>query len=840
VLKDMTEANRRAIAKALDWEGKRLDNPAVVAAAVGIAGGRAKAARYLDNYYDEHYVLDEGIPPAAYEAIAGVLADRNPPWLAALVESRLPFRITRSKVNDWRLARWLVRLGAIDPPPIREYTAGMVRTLWLARIPLETALMQDPGLIDHEVWRLFTDLAVGPDAIGEKWANALVSLARQDKLDRSRLLDATLDAFLGDFSQRDLVWYGAFHDRLAPSLGQRAARSGKYLALLATAGKSGVTLGQRESLALAEAGVVGPDELLAASGPPLAFPQKAVATAQLKLIGKLMAAHPEARDQALVTAAQAFSHQREDVQAAALKLIARHGLPADAAARSAIAALAAVLSPALLPEARALGLVPQAEPVMAAPSVPVATSAPVVPRVVPVTESAELVQLLAMLIEDASDALAVERALAGAVRLAGLPIAERARLAGPLLRRVGPGHPDPFGSGDVAGLARAWGVGQIPAEPGGTWQSREFTLSSGILSARIREACQFIVGGAGLLLAEPEFADGSISHGCLLDRLRQRASLPEAGALGRLDLEQALLRLAPGAGDAFWAQWASLPAMPGLLLAGPARRAYEESFRPIEFTVAADGPLMPSVVACRVTPLAETATSAGVTSWCWSLLADIPTTNRDQWNRNMIWHVGGRIDEVAAGLPLLCPNNPELIAAHLLGPLSRGLEGSRSGALPALRGLASPGREFGRIGHLAMVTGLASAEASTRIAAAEVWARVSSDGRLAPDLAALAVTDGVADYAFKLTRLADGLRPLAADPATAVGVARACVVATVALLDSKPARLRPQGLHLLLELAARAGAVSVVPELPASITGLAAASARTKLAEAARRLIRLQ
>jgi hypothetical protein len=47
----------------------------------------------------------------------------------------------------------------------------------------------------------------------------------------------------------------------------------------------------------------------------------------------------------------------------------------------------------------------------------------------PVTDPDELVQLLARLMEGATDALAVERALAGAVRLASLPPAERARLA---------------------------------------------------------------------------------------------------------------------------------------------------------------------------------------------------------------------------------------------------------------------------------------------------------------------------------------------------------------------------------------------------------------------------
>jgi len=44
-------------------------------------------------------------------------------------------------------------------------------------------------------------------------------------------------------------------------------------------------------------------------------------------------------------------------------------------------------------------------------------------------------------------------------------------------------------------------------------------------------------------------------------------------------------------------------------------------------------------------------------------------------------------------------------------------------------------------------------------------------------------------------------------------------------------------LHLLLEVAAQASALSGVPQLPESVTGLAAAKGGSKLAEAARRLI---
>jgi hypothetical protein len=87
---------------------------------------------------------------------------------------------------------------------------------------------------------------------------------------------------------------------------------------------------------------------------------------------------------------------------------------------------------------------------------------------------------------------------------------------------------------------------------------------------------------------------------------------------------------------------------------------------------------------------------------------------------------------------------------------------------------------------------------------------------------------------LKLSRIADGLSHAAPDPAAATSVAQACLLATATLLPAKPA-----GLHLLLELAATAGAASGLPEMPAPVAELARGREDTKLAEAARRLTRL-
>ena len=256
--------------------------------------------------------------------------------------------------------------------------------------------------------------------------------------------------------------------------------------------------------------------------------------------------------------------------------------------------------------------------------------------------------------------------------------------------------------------------------------------------------------------------------------------------------------------------------------------------------------MVPSAVTARlVGGLAKSGASR-----CWQLLTDRANPALGEHGRYGLtarWGLPIQPDEVVAAWPLLCPHQPELVAAHLLRPLSDGLLPARSAATRAVESLAPAGRPFGRIGHLALVTGLASAEPHTRIAAAGVWTRVSQEGRLDPALAASAITLGVTESVFKPNRLADALRYATLDPAAAATIASAAVTAVASLLPA-----RPPGLHLLLEEAARAAATSGVAapsangagpsryaSLPPEIADLARSRDRTKLAGAARRLTRL-
>jgi hypothetical protein len=792
-----------------------------------------------------------------FDGIAHVYADRRPPWLGELTDQRLReeyvgdgvFAGTQGGVEPWPMARRLVRLGVIARPAIPQYTTRMPISLYhegwvspgqppsmvwrpdaqpgLLYHPLD-GLLADPGLLDDEVWRLFETPGAARELAKCKgtWEEALAALSRRGLLDRGRLLDACLGAFFQDFAPTQVGWYATFHDRLAPTLDEVAARTGQYLALLATNSAHGVSLAQRVCDRLLAAGRLPVTDFLAASAPLLLFPQKGVALRQLKLLAKI-ARDPALRPPALAAAAGAFGHGRVDVQETALDLIGKFGLPEGAEA-AVITGQASYLAPALTSKAVALGLL-AAPPAPAAGPLPPAADPPLPPAAgplpPPLEDPAALVRLLNQLMEDAPEPLAVEQAMAAAVRLATVPESERKRLGAPLVKRAEQLisglilHPHALSDG-IARLALAWACVPCPPPP---WLPNRTVPLTMIPAVRAFEACRLIEDGtAGAeMLAEPSAADGSVHPESLLARLATWQGAP----VFRYDLEVAVLRLPP-VDPSFWAAWDEVHSAS----AGQARQAYQA--RTAKLTIEPVIETAPDRLGRSRTSVLARITSdpaaAASRSRCWQLLIEPP-------DPVLYYNFDSRTSPVVASWPLLCPWQPELAAANLLRPLSECLEPGPSHADPgatAVMGLARSSAALGPVRHLALLTGLGSAEASVRIAAADVWIQAALADQLDPNLAADALVEGVAGDAIKLTRLADGLRHASREHAAATMIARAVFASADHLVPA-----RSSNLHLLLELTREIGAVAALPEPPESIVALAAGNGSTKLAAAARQLV---
>jgi Family of unknown function (DUF6493) len=883
-------------------------------AALGLAGGVAAATRVAADLGPGQYPT-----PADVEQIATVLADRQPDWLAEFVDRQLQDQFG---VLAWPLARALVRRGVIGRPSLPEYTTQMPGSApWMAytgrghgRATPAQALLADPGLLEDEFWRLFTVPDAGHvlDQEDRKirgweederrglqtWSKSIALLCAEGHLDRSRVIEACLDAFTRDFNPKWVGWYAETLTELVPSDAEIAARAEKYLQLLRSGSKFGVTLGQQGARTLLEAGQLDPGRFLAASAGALLFPQKNIAIAQLKLIGAVAKRYPALRPDAASTAALAFAHERQDIQEAALKLIGILGVP-DGPHLAEIRMRASELSASLAAGASALGLLPdlaagQLEDHLGAASVGediagaladlenrigavppgsreelyaaleivrrggVPGPARVQPAAgnmlpPPVTDPEELVQLLTVLIEDATDAIAAERALAGAVRLSLLPVRQRRQLAAPLLKRAQRVMDlnQPFSgsliTADMARIVTVWAGGKLRihlgAREAGRWMPGQYAVGgsgqpltmAGIFSARAWEAATIIEAGqGGVLLAEPETDRAAITASTLLHRSRQLAD--QGGHRGdalRHDSEQALLRLAPGVGDSeLWAAWASAAGQSAATL----RRSHETVQSPVSFEAVTGEPTGQPLRASQkwyTHVLARTRgpVPAAPGCECWQQLTALADPLREH---EVLYgpsrYLGARqYDAAVAGWTLICPWQPEIAAAHLLRPLSDGLIPGITPATVAMTSMRHPGHALGPVGHLALVTGLASAEADTRIAAAELWSAAATDGRLDPALAAAAIVSGVRGDALKLSRIAQSL-----EQASHTELAARRVVETVCITFGELADAA--NMHVLIELAARLGSRTGLPELPAAVREMAVRRGSSRIIVTARQL----
>jgi len=127
-----------------------------------------------------------------------ILRHRRVTWLNEMVEliceSDDPFH------SRWNLIRGLVREGLCAPPKSGIYIDRMLRLLMneasATERSLKAVLLKDPGLLEHEIWRIFetepeprstglltpVEFTGGPE---ELWEVALVELAEEGRVEVS-------------------------------------------------------------------------------------------------------------------------------------------------------------------------------------------------------------------------------------------------------------------------------------------------------------------------------------------------------------------------------------------------------------------------------------------------------------------------------------------------------------------------------------------------------------------------------------------------------------------------------------------------------------------------------
>ncbi len=276
------------------------------------------------------------LPPLG-DALA-VLAARRPPWVGEWADLILSWsetdRWALPLADAWVYARGLIRAGLGDRPRTPRYIDGMIVAIGRKGTPRRD-LLADPGLLADEVWELFTTeptpgrreiLSVSeyrpPTA---RWEVALADLAAEGRVDRGRLLDASLDGLERDFHEARARWFALMHETLRPTPQERADRADRLLGLLGSRNASTVLFALKALGPLAEADRLDPGPLLGAIAPALLARPKGTVVLALGLVDR--AGGPSAAG----TAVDALAHESPAVHRLVVDVVLRHGDRADPA-----------------------------------------------------------------------------------------------------------------------------------------------------------------------------------------------------------------------------------------------------------------------------------------------------------------------------------------------------------------------------------------------------------------------------------------------------------------------------------------------------------------------------
>ncbi len=489
-------------------------------------------------------VIDQALTAAANGTRA---ADASKPrWLDGLITRELRAASTSywSRERFGRV-RLLERLGLVDVDADDTYVLAMVSALGPDK---PNKLRTDADLIERALWRVFEVEGGGEVSLtnvdrfgGDEWRKTFLELTSDGTLDRTRVLNACLQALGRDFAAYRATWYSATYLALEPTAEETASAQADLRRLLGSAVPATVAFALKQLTRVLKTGLLDVEPTLEALPPATLVKAKGTAIAALNLARVGRAEFPVT---VAAVARAALGHPHPDVQRAAAKLLADLGEP------DAVLAAAEDLTPSVRQELGLNAEVTQEREVPHDQSL-AHVAAPV--------SAGDLAERAAALLEDASDVSELEAVMAvlavGGAGSALEPLRKRAKAVVARGPRTDTG--DAWLPGQVARLLLdALGDPAPPADPDHPAQR--------FVARRISE----VRTSTAPLLATPDLPGGWVSPTAFVERLTQNPNPRHH------DLVAAMLRLHPDGRDHASRAAGSLPAAARFALDGlePTRR----------------------------------------------------------------------------------------------------------------------------------------------------------------------------------------------------------------------------------------------------------------------------
>jgi len=147
----------------------------------------------------------------------------------------------------------LMRHKICHKPQSDSYILAMIQGAtpdWKEERTLYDWIVANPEIVEDEFWRIFEIDGTSADGLAvidgrhwskNLWTDALLSLAKDGKLPRKRLISASLSALNRGFNRRNSAWYANFHRLLEPTAEEKNELVEEYARLLGSANAATVT-----------------------------------------------------------------------------------------------------------------------------------------------------------------------------------------------------------------------------------------------------------------------------------------------------------------------------------------------------------------------------------------------------------------------------------------------------------------------------------------------------------------------------------------------------------------------------------------------------------------------
>ncbi|GAB2808310.1 DUF6493 family protein [Lentzea nigeriaca] len=201
----------------------------------------------------------------------------------------------------------------------------------------------------HTRWRPAFDALI-PRLLEVVGAGAIIANTRQwrtflrDRADRQVLLDGCLARLQQGGSAKEMEGFLALHEVVQVTMDEAAEHARDYVAMLPDSRSTVATLAQDQLKRLDEARRLDFDLLCDASRWVFGRTEKKLIRTQLTWLGKHAKENP---DEVVLTAAELFAHESDDLRGHAVKLVTKHLAKISDATRTELLALAEQLPPDL-------------------------------------------------------------------------------------------------------------------------------------------------------------------------------------------------------------------------------------------------------------------------------------------------------------------------------------------------------------------------------------------------------------------------------------------------------------------------------------------------------------